>query len=400
MRSQTLCQKSAKKKATDETKFTAKDQLYNDLVDLFKQKDCFFPNSMSDLDVMKNVNTLVNALWLIDNDNLKKLQKKLAARSNNNQETEIRLLSFCGYHDFKKVKKKAPRLSATELKSHSTALFQLISLPFMSKWNEMKDDILELAKCFNIYADQLDKANEEQQCRRNLEYPVREISKDAFLYYVPQTQRVGPKYTILDTCLAKMNHYEYVFFDEVIHVEEPFRTNFDRFDFLQKIALSVPISVLKYNPGGSVGASVFIWRVPTDRSVQEIINEGSRTIENLKPRLLEYHTRRMKSDFTRKYGGLHACQTPKHILRSIYKELTHDASVDQNPSIEYRIQEAISSEDPDLVIDLRHLNTGRPGDTFQVFFDLLRAKVEEQCAADERRHNIKHVARYILLVIS
>lgn len=261
-------------------------------------------------------------------------------------------MSFCGYHDFKKIKKKAPRLSAIDLKSHSTALFQLISQPFVSKWNEIKDDILELAKCFNIYADQLDKANEEQQCRQNLTHPVREIAKDAFLYYVPQTEKVGPKYAILDTCLAKMNHYEYVFFDEAIHLDEPFKTNFDRYDFLQKIALSMPVNVLKYNPDGSVGTSVFIWRVPTDRSVQEIVNEGSKTIENLKPRLLEHHTRNMKSDFTRKYTGLHACQTPKHILRSIYKELTNDASVDQNPSIEYRIQEAISSEDPDLVIDL------------------------------------------------
>lgn len=48
----------------------------------------------------------------------------------------------------------------------------------------------------------------------------------------------------------------------------------------------------------------------------------------------------------------------------------NDPSVDQNPSIEYRIQETISSEDPDLVIDLCHLNTGRPGDTFQVVFFL------------------------------
>lgn len=60
----------------------------------------------------------------------------------------------------------------------------------------------------------------------------------------------------------------------------------------------------------------------------------------------------MKSDFTRKYTGLHACQTPKHILRSIYKELTNDAFVDQNPSIECKIKEVLSS---DLVIDLTTL---------------------------------------------
>lgn len=48
----------------------------------------------------------------------------------------------------------------------------------------------------------------------------------------------------------------------------------------------MPVNVLKYNPGGYVGTSVFIWRVPTDRSVQDIVNEGSKTMENLKPRPL------------------------------------------------------------------------------------------------------------------
>lgn len=221
-------------------------------------------------------------------------------------------------------KEKKERLLSVELKSHSTALFQLVSQPFASKWKEIMEDILELAKCFDSYVDYLDKANNDQQCRQNLPHPVREVSKDAFLYHVPQTQKVLPNHAILDTCLAKMNYYEYILYDEDIHVELPFKTNFERYDFLQKIALSMPINVLKYNPGGSVRASVFIWKAPNNRSVQEIINEGSKTIENLRSRFSEFYTRRMKSDFTRTYTGLHACQTPKHILPSIYKELTNE----------------------------------------------------------------------------
>lgn len=62
-------------------------------MDLLKQKDCFFPNSMSDTESTKNINVLVNALWLIDKDNLKKLQQKIAALKNNNQESEMRYYS-------------------------------------------------------------------------------------------------------------------------------------------------------------------------------------------------------------------------------------------------------------------------------------------------------------------
>ena len=62
-------------------------------MDLLKQKDCFFPNSMSDTESTKNINVLVNALWLIDKDNLKKLQQKIAALKKNNQESVMRYYS-------------------------------------------------------------------------------------------------------------------------------------------------------------------------------------------------------------------------------------------------------------------------------------------------------------------
>ena len=88
------------------------------------------------------------------------------------------------------------------------------------------------------------------------------------------------KSTRFHTCLAKMNTYEYLFFDEVIiiHVEVPFKTNFKRYDFLQKIALSIP----------EVCSSIilFIWKVQTDSNVKEIIDERTKTIEK-KTRLFE-----------------------------------------------------------------------------------------------------------------
>lgn len=48
---------------------TAKDYLYNDLSDLQSRKAVFFSYSMSDTKSTKNVNVLVNALWLIDKNN-------------------------------------------------------------------------------------------------------------------------------------------------------------------------------------------------------------------------------------------------------------------------------------------------------------------------------------------
>ena len=53
-----------------------------------------------------------------------------------------------------------------------------------------------------------------------------------------------------------------------------------------------------------------------------------------------------------------------------------DASVDQNPAMDERMRLAILGE-PGIIADLRHLNQGRPGDRFKVFFEHLEAEVEE-----------------------
>ena len=46
-------------------------------------------------------------------------------------------------------------------------------------------------------------------------------------------------------------------------------------------------------------------------------------------------------------------------------------------------------------MDLRHVNKGHPGDTFNSFFEELEKLVEEETAADERRHDILHMSQFI-----
>ena len=44
---------------------------------------------------------------------------------------------------------------------------------------------------------------------------------------------------------------------------------------------------------------------------------------------------------------------------------------------------------------MQHLNKGRPGDTFDVFSKGLEAIVEDLTAADERRHRVAHMSRFL-----
>jgi hypothetical protein len=104
----------------------------------------------------------------------------------------------------------------------------------------------------------------------------------------------------------------------------------------------------------------------------------------------------MKRSFVNSYCNLPTGEKiSPAVLRVIYADLTLDASVSQNKGIEDRIRQAILSEDANLVTDLRHLNIGRPNDTFSVLFDKLSEKIEEITAADDRRHNIEHLSKYV-----
>lgn len=247
----------------------------------------------------------------------------------------------------------------------------------------------------NAYSAFLDKANDDQKKRQMLEHPVRQISEHIYVQQVCATDNVEGRYSLLDAAILQLENFEYLYFDEYLYVKEAFATTFQRYDFMNKIGLSVPINLLRYDPGGSMGATVFLWRIPENRGFAEVMNNTLKVVDSIKTKLPEYHTRRMRKEFIHKYCSLHAGKIPKHILRSIYADLTLDSSADQNPTVDERVRQAVLSEDSDLVLDLRHLNKGRPGDTFQQFFDILAAKVEEMSAADERRHNIEHLAKYI-----
>ncbi|CAC5422380.1 unnamed protein product [Mytilus coruscus] len=103
----------------------------------------------------------------------------------------------------------------------------------------------------------------------------------------------------------------------------------------------------------------------------------------------------MKKHFVSEFCNLHAVKIPPAVLKTIYSELTLDASMEQNKQVENRIREAILAEDADLVTDLRHINTGRLNNTFDTFCDKLSEVVEEITAADDRRQNVEHMSHFV-----
>lgn len=65
-----------------------------------------------------------------------------------------------------------------------------------------------------------------------------------------------------------------------------------------------------------------------------------------------------------------------HTMRSMYQTLTLDDAVDHNPLMDARLRMALLGE-PDIIIDLRKLNKGRPGDTYNNLFEEMAKEIED-----------------------
>ncbi|KAL3865743.1 hypothetical protein ACJMK2_043103 [Sinanodonta woodiana] len=352
-------------KDTNAERFTAKDELFNGIV-----KDIEFL-------------VLVNALWYISG-NMSTIEERAAHL------TRIK-------HIPERKKQKCPQLTAKDLKLQVQCLFRLISRPFTQHWT-IRGDIETLTGCLQSYAGYLEKAIEKQISRQLQMNPVCQIDSNLSIAHRPRQDEILPCYSRLDGQVSQMAMFQPLFFDEDLHLNEPFKRPEQRFRYFEKLCLTIPVHMLRYDPGGGIGAISFIWRITEDgMSSSEMFMRDNQVLHSLRSKLPEYHTRQMRQKFFNAYGNIAGTILPPHILQSIYTTFTNDASADQNKEIDNRVHLSVLGIDPDLVVDLRHLNKGRPNDTFDVFFQTLEKEIQDMVAADERRHNTEHISRFFVL---
>lgn len=307
-----------------------------------------------------------------------------------------RFLDFEGFNDYTRKKQKCPNLQSNVLNGHAKTLLQLASKQFCVNWKDLHDDIEKLATTFNLYSTFLDNCNKQQKERQNKFTPSRQIEKDICLDKRQAAKNdIKLEYQCLDNRINETEHFIPIFFNEELFLTKPFDSSMDRFRFFQKLSLSSEMAICRYDPGGSNTTITYVWKIPENIPDAELLTTSTRIVQGLRQNLFEFHTRQMRRDFRHKFSNLGGSRIPPHIMRATYAELTLDASADQNPEIDQRARMAILGEDPELIIDMRHLNKGRPGDTFNQFFEQLEKEVQSIMAADERRNNVEHISHYI-----
>ena len=161
--------------------------------------------------------------------------------------------------------------------------------------------------------------------------------------------------------------------------------------------MSVAAVLYIHSPGGSLLSQQFVWRVPDDFCVEAALSENQNVIEKLKRNLPIYHSRAMRKEFVNTYGRF-TNSTKPFVLRSIYRELTGDASgasTSNEAAIDKRLKEALSCEDIDIIVDLREANEGRGG-KYDIFWTKCKEYLQECTAVPDRRHgDISFMAKAI-----
>jgi hypothetical protein len=275
-------------------------------------------------------------------------------------------LKYDDVNDYKKKKHKKPVLLSKDLKLHSQCLFRLSGRPFAKQW-ALKDDIEKLAICLDQYSRYLDNATEKQMLRQAKTQPVRLVDDHISVEHHTKVDKISPVYTRLNNALNELNNFQLLYFEDQVHTDNSFQNCDQRYKFLKDIKLTTDFHLLKYDPGGGLGIIFYLWKVPRDLQSEKIFIQDNKVLSTLRSKLPEFHTRQMRREFYTMFENVAGIRIPPYVLRSIYATLTNDATADQNPEIDERVRLSVLGSDPDIVIDLGHLNKGTPGDTFNVF---------------------------------
>lgn len=264
-------------------------------------------------------------------------------------------------------------------------------------WKQGAEDIKQLAECLTAYKEYLVVQNKTAQENQSKLYPVRTIDKEATIEhrYGNLSGQIREKYVEINEAVTSAGIMAPVVFDEYKHLDKPFGSNLERFRYFQDLQLKCPVDIIRFSPSGSSVSTVCIVQVSNqNRSNAEMLTQGARLLQTVRPNLKEYHTRAQRRLFKEKLKNV-ASVLPS-VANLIYQELALNFSAAEHPVTQERLRLIFLGQN-DLIPDLRVLNPGRPNNNFDVFFETLSKEVEKITAADDRWHGTAHLSEFISL---
>lgn len=271
----------------------------------------------------------------------------------------------------------------------------LLLLPSTSRSSKLAADIEEPSVCLRSYSLYLDAHADRQHKVQTSPEPLRDPSVGSLAQVIVRSKLTEP-YADLQARLDAVSLYEAVFVNEYAPADRYLRRT-----YIRKVSLDVDVFMNRMAYGNSVGTLTFVWKI--DQSLSDHQEQNAHVLLKVTEKLPKYRTRDMKKTFLQRYTHVSNC--PTMVMRNISKELTKDTSAACS-AMEAGINDRVfkfllSSDDTDLILDMRTLNS-RPNSTkFNTFWDLVRSFffLEEHLAAvSERRHGADYL--YLPFAIS
>ena len=369
-----------------------KDKLFNALVDYLEEHGLFWRADEVDSFGVNFVKSLCEVLWYIDGHH-----DTLHGRGCSIPTCFVTFQGFNVPERSKHRKRSLTNLSADVLEALASKLFCILQSSYFhrERWGEMKGNCDRMAHNLQRYADELRGKNKVMKLVHYSTVPWRSILKGLDLFYLKPTMKLSLDLTEINSVVKACDCYSIV--DLLLYLPANSKRRYLLINKLKE-GLEVPVALLVYSSGNNAGNSYFVWRVP-DSSLDEAFTNSMKVIEQVKQSLPVYHTRAMQSEFIQKFGRITNAVQPA-VLRYFYKDLTGDCSGSETlnqDEVDSRVRQAIEMEDPAIVMDLRHLNSGKKS-KYDTFWEECSKYLEETVgtAVDDRRHtNVTHVATAI-----
>ena len=335
---------------------------------------------------------MVDTLWFLDGHH-----HVLCKRGHKIPES---LKHFIGYNTpeaSKHRKRSLQNLSEITLRELSNRLFTRLQDTFWERsgWKDFKSDIKSLATSMSDYAAYLKEQNKKTKYFQSLTEPVHSIADNLDFRFLPHCEANPSLFIELESLLHEKDSFQFIVVEDVCPTDP--RRKYDYLQALKSGGLAVKAAMLTYRHGNNIGNTNCIWKVPEQDP--DSFSQSQQTIEIVKKQIPTFHTRTMRRSLMQKYGRV-APNIKPAVLRSLYRDLTDDSSAATNQhtaEVDERVRLILDMEDPDVVLDLRALNTGHKSQ-YDVFLEECKKFLEEEVGTpvDDRRHDqVVHLARAI-----
>ena len=211
---------------------------------------------------------------------------------------------------------------------------------------------------------------------------------------IEKSDKALPSYILLENKLQELELFESLYLG-MFQSESCYK----RRHWFSNLQLKCPVAMMTRQYGGNIGNINIMCNATENEVNSETLM--ARVVLKANQNFPEYHTRQMRKDFIQTYRQL--VKSSKCVLHDIYQESSGDTNAllkENERLMQERIAKFIlTSDDPEIIIDLRKTNGRKEQSNFNEFWDKINKLFEEyQTVVYERRRGTYHYLTFAIII--